>query len=154
MGMTNPSLVRNVILPAADLAILRYRAEHYRENANHPHRSPAAHCPDREASGRGERAQPGTFTFLPDEAVIEVSCDVSSSGAAPRPVGLVAPSMAGLIAHVSAYEELAIDAALRGGRERVYQTLLAHPLIGQHDRATQLTDALIAGNRQYLAWAR
>jgi 6-phospho-beta-glucosidase len=96
----------------------------------------------------------GTFPFLPDEAVIEVSCDVSSSGAVPRPVGPVAPSMAGLIAHVSAYEELAVDAALRGGRERVYQALLAHPLIGQHDRATQLTDALVAGNRQYLAWAR
>jgi 6-phospho-beta-glucosidase len=96
----------------------------------------------------------GTFPFLPDEAVIEVSCDVSASGAVPRPVGRVAPAMAGLIAHVSAYEELAVDAALRGGRERVYQTLLAHPLIGQHDRATELTDALIAGNRQFLAWAR
>src|SRR5689334_7375952 len=96
----------------------------------------------------------GTFPFLADDAVIEVSCDVSSSGAVPRPVGRVAPSMAGLIAHVSAYEELAVDAALRGGRERVYRALLAHPLIGQHDRASRLTDALIAGNRQYLAWAR
>jgi 6-phospho-beta-glucosidase len=96
----------------------------------------------------------GTFAFLPDEAVIEVSCDVSSAGAVPRPVGPVDPSMAGLIAHVSAYEELAVDAALRGGRDRIYRTLLAHPLIGQHDRVTQLADALIAGNRQYLAWAR
>jgi 6-phospho-beta-glucosidase len=96
----------------------------------------------------------GTFAFLPDEAVIEVSCDVSAAGAVPRPVGRVAPEMAGLIGAVSNYEELALDAALRGGRERVYRALLAHPLIGQHEPATQLTDALIAGNRQYLAWAR
>ena len=41
------------------------------------------------------------------------------------------PLERGLVAHVSAYEELALDAALHGGRERVFRALLAHPLIGQ-----------------------
>ena len=68
-------------------------------------------------------------------------------------VGTVAPEMAGLIGAVSAYEELAIDAALKGGRQRVYRALLAHPLVGQHDLAEKLTDSLIAHNRDYLAWA-
>jgi 6-phospho-beta-glucosidase len=95
----------------------------------------------------------GTFPFLPDDAVIEVSCDVSTSGATPRPVGAVAPEMAGLIGAVSAYEQLAIEAALEGGRKRVYRALLAHPLVGQHDLAEKLTDSLIAHNRDYLAWA-
>jgi 6-phospho-beta-glucosidase len=96
----------------------------------------------------------GTFGFLPDEAVIEVSCDVSEAGAAPLPVGKVAAEMAGLIAAVSGYEELAVEAALHGGRERVYRALLAHPLVGQHALADRLTDELIAVNRQHLAWAR
>jgi 6-phospho-beta-glucosidase len=61
--------------------------------------------------------------------------------------------MRGLIAHVSAYEELALDAAIHGGRDRVVQALLAHPLIGQYDLANRLADALIAANEKFLPWA-
>ncbi len=96
----------------------------------------------------------GTLPFLSDQAVIEVTCDVDTGGPLARPVGDVAPDVAGLIAHVSGYEELALDAALRGGRDRVYRALLAHPLIGQHDLAERLTDRLLAANATHLAWAR
>jgi 6-phospho-beta-glucosidase len=95
-----------------------------------------------------------TMPFLPDEAVIEVTCDVGPTGPVPRPVGPVAPDLAGLIGHVSAYETLAVDAALRGGRDRVFRALLAHPLVGQAAMAEQLTDRLLAANAEYLAWAR
>ena len=63
------------------------------------------------------------------------------------------PLYAGLIAHVTAYEDLALDAALRGGRDRVFKALLAHPLVGQYEYAEALTDQLIAHNREHLAWA-
>jgi 6-phospho-beta-glucosidase len=53
---------------------------------------------------------------------------------------------------VTAYEQLALDAALRGGRERVFRSLLAHPLVGQHDLADKLTDLLLAANREHLRW--
>ena len=53
-------------------------------------------------------------------------------GARPVPAAPLPPLMRGLIAHVSAYEELAVDAALRGGRDRVRAALLAHPLVGQY----------------------
>jgi 6-phospho-beta-glucosidase len=96
----------------------------------------------------------GTFDFLPDEAVIEVTCDVSVHGPRPRPVGRVAPELSGLIGHVSAYESLAVDAAIRGGRERVYRALLAHPLVGQHTLAAGLTDRLLAANAAHLRWAK
>jgi 6-phospho-beta-glucosidase len=95
----------------------------------------------------------GTLPFLPDDAVIEVPALVNAAGARPLPVPPVEPLYAGLIAHVTGYEQLALDAALRGGRDRVFAALLAHPLIGQLDRAEQLTDRLIAHNREYLAWA-
>jgi 6-phospho-beta-glucosidase len=95
----------------------------------------------------------GTLPFLADEAVIEVSAIVGASGAQPVEVAPVSPLMSGLIAHVSAYEELALDAALRGGRDRVAKALLAHPLVGQFDLAGQLTDRLLAENAAFLPWA-
>jgi 6-phospho-beta-glucosidase len=95
----------------------------------------------------------GTLPFLPADAVIEVPAVIGSGGAAPVPVDPVQPLLRGLIAHVYAYEELALDAAVRGGRDRVYAALLAHPLVGQADRAQGLTDRLIAENAQYLSWA-
>jgi 6-phospho-beta-glucosidase len=95
----------------------------------------------------------GTLPFLPDDAVIEVPALVDADGPRALPVAPVEPLYAGLIAHVTGYEQLALDAALRGGRERVFQALLAHPLVGQLDLADQLTDRLIAHNREHLAWA-
>jgi 6-phospho-beta-glucosidase len=96
----------------------------------------------------------GTLPNLPDQAVIEVSARVDAAGPKPLAGAPLAPDLAGLVSHVSGYEELAVDAALRGGRDRVYRTLLAHPLVGQHEYAEVLTDKLLAANAQHLAWAR
>lgn len=96
----------------------------------------------------------GTLPFLPDDAVVEVSSTVDSSGGAPLPVRPVEPSISGLISHVTAYEYLALEAAVHGGRDRVANALLAHPLIGQHAIADQLADELIAQNRDLLPWVK
>ncbi|MFF7021026.1 6-phospho-beta-glucosidase [Streptomyces klenkii] len=95
----------------------------------------------------------GALPFLPDDAVIEVPAAVDARGAHPLPVRPLEPLFAGLVAGVTAYEHLALEAALKGGRERVFAALLAHPLIGQLDHADRLTDALLAHNREHLAWA-
>ncbi|SEC84925.1 6-phospho-beta-glucosidase [Streptomyces misionensis] len=95
----------------------------------------------------------GTLPFLADDAVIEVQAAVGPTGPVPLPVPEPDPLYAGLIANVTAYEELALEAALRGGRDRVFRALLAHPLIGQYGYADTLTDRLIAHNREHLAWA-
>ncbi|ALV35633.1 6-phospho-beta-glucosidase [Streptomyces sp. CdTB01] len=95
----------------------------------------------------------GTLPFLPDDAVIEVQAAVGPKGPTPLPVPAVDPLYAGLTANVTAYEDLALEAALRGGRDRVFRALLAHPLVGQYAYADALTDRLIAHNREHLAWA-
>jgi 6-phospho-beta-glucosidase len=95
----------------------------------------------------------GTLPFLPDDAVIEVPAVVDGTGTEPLPVAPLDPLYAGLIANVTAYEDLALEAALRGGRDRVFKALLSHPLIGQYEYAEALTDRLIAHNREHLAWA-
>ncbi|MDA5283810.1 6-phospho-beta-glucosidase [Streptomyces sp. Isolate_45] len=95
----------------------------------------------------------GTLPFLPDDAVIEVQARVDRSGPTPLAVPRPDPLYAGLVSHVTAYEDLALDAALRGGRERVFKALLAHPLVGQFDLAEGLTDRLLAHNKEHLPWA-
>lgn len=95
----------------------------------------------------------GTLPFLPDDAVIEVQARVDGTGATPLAVPALDPLYAGLVAQVTAYEDLALEAALRGGRDRVFKALLSHPLIGQYEYAESLTDRLIAHNREHLAWA-
>ncbi len=95
----------------------------------------------------------GTLPFLPDEAVIEVPAVIGADGPRPVPVAPLSPLLRGLVGHVSAYEELALDAALRGGRHRVLAALLAHPLVGQFGVASELADRLIAENERYLPWA-
>jgi 6-phospho-beta-glucosidase len=95
----------------------------------------------------------GTLPFLADDAVVEVPALVRRDGVSPLPMPGVDAEIRGLIAHVSAYEELALDAALHGGRERVFRALLAHPLVGQARLADTLTDTMIDANREFLAWA-
>ncbi|ALM41646.1 6-phospho-beta-glucosidase [Streptomyces sp. FR-008] len=95
----------------------------------------------------------GTLPFLPDDAVVEVQAEVGPEGARPLAVPALDPLYAGLVQHVTAYEDLALRAALEGGRDRVFAALLAHPLIGQYDQAETLTDLLLSHNQEHLPWA-
>ena len=95
----------------------------------------------------------GALPFLPDDAVVEVPAWAGRDGVAPVPMSELDPMHRGLVAHVSAYEDLALDAALCGGRERIFRALLAHPLVGQADVAETLADRMIEANREFLSWA-
>jgi 6-phospho-beta-glucosidase len=96
----------------------------------------------------------GTLPFLADDDVIEVPAVVSADGLAAEPVRPLPEEMAGLIAQVAGYERLALLAAVDGSRDRVRRAMLAHPLVGQIDKADKLTDLLLAHNARYLTWAR
>ena len=95
----------------------------------------------------------GALSFLADDAVVEVPARVRPDGARPAALPELTPLERGLVASVSAYEELALDAALHGGRERVFRALLAHPLVGQAGLADDLAGRMIDANRRYLSWA-
>jgi 6-phospho-beta-glucosidase len=95
----------------------------------------------------------GTLPFLPDDAVIEVPARVDGGRLAPAPVPAVGALQRGLIAHVAAYEELALAAARDGGTDAVATALLAHPLVGQAAPADRLAELLVDANRPFLPWA-
>ena len=94
----------------------------------------------------------GRLPFLDDEAVVEVGAHVEGGAIKPVEIDALTPHQTGLVAHVSAYESLALSAALRGGERRVVEALLAHPLIGQYDLAQRLAASLLAANAKYLSW--
>lgn len=96
----------------------------------------------------------GSLPFLPDDHVIEVPATVGANGVTALPIDPLPDDIRGLVSHVAGYERLALDAAVHGGRERMVRAMLAHPLVGQYDRAEKLTDLLIAGNRDHLSWAK
>lgn len=88
----------------------------------------------------------GTITGLPDQAVVEVPCVIDREGAHPVTQQPLPPEMLGLVQHVTAYEELTLEAALTGDRSVALRALLANPLIGEWADATSLLDELIAAN--------
>ena len=85
--------------------------------------------------------------------MIETRAHVSVGEVHAYPVPEVPPLAAGLIAHVTRYEQLGVEAALYGDRDRVVRALLAHQLVGQYDKAQILADRLIAENQDWLPWA-
>lgn len=107
------------------------------------------------ATGDGDRhvvnvRNQGTIRGLADDDVIETSCVVDSTGAAPLPTEDVATELLGLIQHVSAYERLAVQAAITGDPAVLRKAMLAHPLIGQSSRVDALETGLLASGSQYL----
>jgi 6-phospho-beta-glucosidase len=92
----------------------------------------------------------GTIAGLADEAVVEVPALVGRAGASPLPVAPLAPEMIGLVQAVTAYEQLAIEAARTGSRTVALRALLAHPLVREWSVAVPLLDEILAANRAYL----
>jgi 6-phospho-beta-glucosidase len=92
----------------------------------------------------------GALPGLPDDAAVEIPARIDKDGAHPLPLAPLAPELRGLVQAVKAYEDLAVEAAVKGDRVLVEKALLAHPLVGQHDIAEPLAAALIAANEKYL----
>lgn len=92
----------------------------------------------------------GAITDLPEDVVVEVPCLIDTAGATPLNVGRLPAVIRGLIQSVKAYEELTVQAAVTGDRQRALQALMSHPLVPSFDVARSLLDAILEANRDYL----
>ncbi|MFH0963804.1 MAG: 6-phospho-beta-glucosidase [Planctomycetota bacterium] len=95
-------------------------------------------------------ANSGAVEGIERDAVLELTCRVSRSGAEPMPVGKVEARFRGLLQAVKAYEELAVEAGVKGDLASALQALVIHPLGPTADRATALLKDLLRINRVYL----
>jgi 6-phospho-beta-glucosidase len=80
---------------------------------------------------------------LAADDVVELPARVDGDGAHPLAQRPLAPELLGLVAHVAAYERLAVEAAVTGGRAVARRALLAHPLVGQWGKVETLLDGLL-----------
>jgi 6-phospho-beta-glucosidase len=99
------------------------------------------------ASGSGEIhivdiRNGATLAGLAADDVVEVPARVHADGPEPLPQPPLAPELLGLVQHVAAYERLAARAAVSGDPLDARKTLLAHPLIGQHELVDGLLERL------------
>lgn len=89
-------------------------------------------------------ANRGTFPFLPDDAVVEVTSMVESSGA--RPLVTPQPPEEGrrLMSDVKAAERLTIQASAERSRELAAEAIACHPLVPSADVARLILEGYIA----------
>jgi 6-phospho-beta-glucosidase len=92
----------------------------------------------------------GTLAGLAADDVVEVPARVGRDGPEPLPQRPLAPELLGLVQHVAAYERLAAEVALTGDVATVRKALLAHPLIGQHEYASELAERLLSAGAEHL----
>ncbi|MBW1871104.1 MAG: 6-phospho-beta-glucosidase [Deltaproteobacteria bacterium] len=84
----------------------------------------------------------GAIACLPNDCVVEVPARVDAAGAHPQTVEPPPPEIRGLLQHVKAYEELAVEAALTRSRRLAVLALVTHPLIGDAELADVLVDEI------------
>lgn len=92
----------------------------------------------------------GAVAGLPEKAVLEVPCMVNASGIFPLRQPDIPKSVWGLVAAVKNYEQLTVEAALSGNRDTALLALLAHPLVGDYEKAEAILAEMLEANRQYL----
>ena len=92
----------------------------------------------------------GTIAGLADDDAVEVPARITANGPQPLDQAPLAPELLGLVQHVAAYERLAAAAAITGDRDLVYKALLAHPLVSQVPPVEELTEQLLAADRERL----
>ncbi|MFC4224458.1 family 4 glycosyl hydrolase [Lysinibacter cavernae] len=85
-------------------------------------------------------ANRGNVPELPDDAVIEVPCTVSTDGITAHSVAPVEGEMLGLMQQVKAVERLAIEASLRRDETLAWRAIAAHPLVDSVNVARSLFD--------------
>jgi alpha-galactosidase len=74
-------------------------------------------------------ANRGAVTNMPDDAFLEMLCDVSMEAVTPRPVGDAPVGLRGLWQQVLDTHELTARAAVECDRELLYRAFLCDPLV-------------------------
>lgn len=92
----------------------------------------------------------GAVPGWPADWVLELPARVDRGGSHPLPTEPLPPACFGLIAQVKMFELLAVEAAVHGDRQALYQALLAHPLGPSAERVQAVLDDLLLTNRQWL----
>ncbi len=96
----------------------------------------------------------GAIDDLKADDVVEVPCNVDSTGARPRRTGPLPEQVRGLTLSVKAYERTAIRASIEGSRVLAQLALLEYPSIAQWEIAGDVLSSLMAADPEGLCYLK
>ncbi len=94
----------------------------------------------------------GQVADLPDGVVVESMCVADDAGVRGADVVQLPPVLAAFLKRVSASQELAVEAAVAGDRNKVFEAMLVDPLAGRidYDRLQQMTHEMLDATKRWL----
>lgn len=92
----------------------------------------------------------GAIANLPNDSIVEGPCMVDKRGLTPIAAGDLPKPFLGLAQHIINWQELTVDAALSGGRDILYQALLACPYVHDMNAAKAMMDELLKAHAEYM----
>jgi alpha-galactosidase len=97
-------------------------------------------------------ANAGQCPDLPDDVVVESMCTVDGSGIRGRDRAVLPPVLADTVRRVSLAQELTVEAAVTGNRDRVVDAMMIDPLAGRIDyhALQRMADEMITATSKWL----
>lgn len=92
----------------------------------------------------------GTIKELPNNSVIETNCLIDRRGATPLNIDKLPAEVLGLLQSVKSYEVNAVEAAVKGDKNKAILALVSHPLVPSAATAVEIVNELIEINKSYL----
>jgi alpha-galactosidase len=94
----------------------------------------------------------GQVADLPIAVTVESICVADGNGARGRDAVRLPPAMAEHLRRVSVSQELTVEAAVTGDRDKVFEAMLADPLAGRmdYDRLVDMTDEMLRATSAWL----
>ena len=94
----------------------------------------------------------GQVADLPDDVTVESMCIADGKGIRGRDEVRLPSVMAETLHRVSASQELTVEAAVTGNRDKVVEAMLLDPLAGRidYDQVAEMTDEMLAATTAWL----
>lgn len=92
----------------------------------------------------------GAIRELPYDSFAELPCVVGRNVVLPVACEKLPDTAAPLICTMKAYEIKLIEAAMERDKNKLYSSMMIHPLLGSYDVVKLLTDEVLKKNRRYL----
>lgn len=93
----------------------------------------------------------GAMPNLPAQAIVEVPGMISASGIAPLRMPPVPEPLGTLMKAQVAVQELAVDAAVTGSREKALEALIMDPVVDSVNAATAVLDQILTAHRDIVS---
>lgn len=92
----------------------------------------------------------GAIVGLPYDSAVEVSCVITKDGPMPLAVGELPIPVRGLVNTIKSFEQIGVEAAVEGSREKAILALTINPMVSSDELATILVDELLEAHKEYL----